>query len=70
VRDFDVAKGTKKKRKKTGTGNISKMGPGGGSTWKVNRNTGQTMDLLQDQDWALCDKECGWCGHCSEGVWY
>ncbi|RDL31861.1 uncharacterized protein BP5553_09263 [Venustampulla echinocandica] len=30
--EIDVAKGTKKKRKKTGKGNILKMGPGGGST--------------------------------------
>jgi hypothetical protein len=23
-----------------------------------------------DQDWALCDKDCGWCGHCADGVDY
>lgn len=68
--EIDVAKGTKKKRKKTGKGNVLKMGPGGGLTWKVNPNTGQMMNLLEDEDWALCDKECGWCGHCNEGVWY
>ena len=21
-----------------------------------------------DQDWALCNKDCGWCGHCADGV--
>ncbi|KAF2123216.1 hypothetical protein BDV96DRAFT_481420 [Lophiotrema nucula] len=21
-----------------------------------------------DQNWALCDKECGWCGHCADGI--
>ncbi|KAH8650338.1 hypothetical protein BGZ60DRAFT_421767 [Tricladium varicosporioides] len=61
---------TKEKRKKTGKKNMLKMGLGDGSTWKVNPNTGQTMNLLEDEDWALCDKDCGWCGHCNEGVWY
>ncbi|KAF1846090.1 uncharacterized protein K460DRAFT_377383 [Cucurbitaria berberidis CBS 394.84] len=23
-----------------------------------------------DQDWGLCDKDCGWCGHCADGVDY
>ncbi|KAH7349232.1 hypothetical protein BKA66DRAFT_431571 [Pyrenochaeta sp. MPI-SDFR-AT-0127] len=23
-----------------------------------------------DQDWALCDKACGWCGHCADSVDY
>ena len=23
-----------------------------------------------DQDWAFCDKDCGWCGHCGDGVDY
>ncbi|PVI08028.1 hypothetical protein DM02DRAFT_510929 [Periconia macrospinosa] len=27
-------------------------------------------DWEDDQDWALCDKECGWCGHCADGVSY
>jgi hypothetical protein len=24
----------------------------------------------QDQDWVLCDKDCGWCGHCGDNVDY
>ncbi|EAT76531.1 hypothetical protein HBI56_231210 [Parastagonospora nodorum] len=23
-----------------------------------------------DQDWVLCDKDCGWCGHCGDAVDY
>ncbi|CVK99389.1 uncharacterized protein FMAN_02231 [Fusarium mangiferae] len=23
---------------------------------------------LDDEDWSLCDKDCGWCGHCADGV--
>jgi hypothetical protein len=38
------------------------MSPGGGSTGKVNLNTGQMMNLLEDQDWALCDEECSGAG--------
>jgi len=68
--EIDVAKGMKKKKKKTDKRNILMMGRGGDSTWNVNPNTGQMMNLLEDQDWALCDKDCGWCGHCTDGVWY
>ncbi|KAF2684248.1 hypothetical protein K458DRAFT_418523 [Lentithecium fluviatile CBS 122367] len=21
-----------------------------------------------DQDWSVCDKDCGWCGHCADGL--
>ncbi|KAI7344992.1 hypothetical protein KC320_g8552 [Hortaea werneckii] len=24
--------------------------------------------LAEEQNWALCDKDCGWCGHCGDGV--
>ena len=24
-------------------------------------------DWDDNQDWALCDKDCGWCGHCADG---
>ncbi|KAF2269753.1 hypothetical protein CC78DRAFT_239172 [Lojkania enalia] len=20
------------------------------------------------EDWALCDKDCGWCGHCADNI--
>ncbi|MCJ1465858.1 hypothetical protein MMC07_004477 [Pseudocyphellaria aurata] len=32
--------------------------------YKYNPNTCNMMDMWQDQDWSLCDKDCGWCGHC------
>ena len=22
-----------------------------------------------DQDWSLCDKDCGWCGHCCDNIY-
>jgi hypothetical protein len=40
------------------------------SPWKVNPNTGRMMDMMEDEDWSLCDKDCGWCGRCAEGVDY
>jgi hypothetical protein len=24
----------------------------------------------EHQNWALCDTDCGWCGHCADGVNY
>ncbi|CAI6233011.1 unnamed protein product [Periconia digitata] len=30
---------------------------------------GQTI-LDDDQDWALCDTDCGWCGHCADGMYF
>ena len=24
----------------------------------------------EDQKWTLCDTDCGWCGHCADGVDY
>lgn len=38
--------------------------------WKVNSITGQMMNLQFDEDWTLCDKDCGWCGHCAESYPY
>ena len=26
--------------------------------------------MLQDQDWALYDNDCGWCGHRADGGGY
>lgn len=31
-------------------------------------NTNQTCNMFDDQNWALCDKDCGWCGHCGDGI--
>jgi hypothetical protein len=36
--------------------------------WKSNPNTGQMMNMQLDENWALCDKECGWCGHCADNI--
>jgi len=33
--------------------------------WKVDAETVLMMGMGQHQDWALCDKDCGWCGHCA-----
>lgn len=27
-----------------------------------------TSYMIDDQDWGLCDKDCGWCGHCMDGA--
>jgi hypothetical protein len=34
--------------------------------WKANSVTGQMMNMQLVEDWALCDKDCAWCGHCAE----
>lgn len=47
-----------------------KMGLRGGSTWKVNLTTGHMMSLLEGQDWALCDKDRGWCRYYYESIQY
>lgn len=26
------------------------------------------MGLENNQNWALCDSDCGWCGHCADGI--
>ena len=65
-----IAEGSKPKKRKSRKRNSLKIGQGSDSTSKVNPNTGQTMNLLEDQDWALCDKDCGWCGQCAESASY
>ena len=56
-----------KNKNKSTKANLPEVGPWGyDSSFKVNPNTGRTMDMFADQDWALCDKDCGWCGHCNE----
>ncbi|KAI7479415.1 hypothetical protein KC367_g4997 [Hortaea werneckii] len=32
------------------------------------RPDGPVAGMTAEQDWALCDKDCGWCGHCGDGV--
>lgn len=36
--------------------------------FQLEPNTTQWMNMSEDLDWGLCDKECGWCGHCMDGV--
>jgi hypothetical protein len=70
VKKSFVAEGSKPKKKKARKRSSQKIGQGSHATWEVNQNTGHTMDLLEDQDWMLCDKDCGWCGHCADGFSY
>ncbi|RMY26242.1 hypothetical protein D0867_00177 [Hortaea werneckii] len=32
------------------------------------QSDGAASGLAEEQNWALCDKDCGWCGHCGDGV--
>ncbi|CZT43994.1 uncharacterized protein RSE6_04112 [Rhynchosporium secalis] len=54
--------------KTVGTG----LGPPNSSTptMEIFENTDYTMDMYGGYDWGLCDKDCGWCGHCADGVDY
>ncbi|KAG4432996.1 hypothetical protein IFR05_011511 [Cadophora sp. M221] len=77
VKNWFVAEGTKpkkekRKKKKTrkGTSVQTETWQASHSIFKVNPNTGRTMNMLEGQDWAVCDKDCGWCGHCAEGLSY
>jgi hypothetical protein len=38
-----------------------------GDTWVDHSRVGWDDD---DQNWALCDKDCGWCGNCTDGLDY
>lgn len=69
-RKLFLTEGTQTRKKKSRRGDLLKTGQGSHSSWKVNPNTGRMMNMLEDQDWALCDKDCGWCGHCAEGAAY
>lgn len=31
-------------------------------------SSAQEQEVPDDLDWTLCDKDCGWCGHCNKGV--
>lgn len=66
LRSFVKAGQTPKKPK----GKKTKGTTGTNSHWMTYSETGYTMDMMQDQDWALCDKDCGWCGHCAESYDY
>ena len=38
------------------------------SRFKINPSTRRMIDTNANEDWALCDKDCGWCEHCGKGV--
>lgn len=66
-----LPEGTQPKKKKARKGPSRKIGQGNSyESWNVNPSTGQTMDMFDHQDWMLCDKDCGWCGHCADGVMF
>ena len=61
----------KKKKEKRGKGRSgSKRGYGGGGEYGYMELNPLIMDMDQDQNWGLCDKDCGWCGHCAEAHGY
>lgn len=62
-------KKSKKNKKKGGSG-TGRNGYSYGSSMKINPETGRMMDMSLDEDWSLCDKDCGWCGHCAEDILY
>lgn len=58
-------------RKGKGRTRTKKTGSGTGSELPQVRFTEygkMYVSGLGDEDWSLCDKDCGWCGHCADGV--
>lgn len=53
-----------KKKSKTKTAPKNKRG-GGGSNRSDQEARGYFMN---DLDWSVCDKDCGWCGRCMYGL--
>ncbi|KAK9445314.1 uncharacterized protein VB005_00423 [Metarhizium brunneum] len=66
-----VKEGQAKEKKKKGTGKGKGKGNGSAShrSYGVYSGSGQWYSDVGD-DHSLCDKDCGWCGHCAEGVLY
>ena len=45
------------------------LGFGGSGVRRTNRGgTSFSYSALDDVNYGLCDKDCGWCGHCMDGV--
>ncbi|OJJ42084.1 hypothetical protein ASPZODRAFT_137503 [Penicilliopsis zonata CBS 506.65] len=58
-----IAKKEKQKKKQKGSGYQ------GHSSYRQSvPYTSWTMDMGQGNSWGLCDKDCGWCGHCMNFV--
>lgn len=69
-KDRDEKKHTKKgtqAKKKNGNG-TRRINSGLEDGWVVDSYSGLVSGMSQNQDWALCDKDCGWCGHCGDGI--
>ncbi|KAE8441679.1 hypothetical protein EG329_004552 [Mollisiaceae sp. DMI_Dod_QoI] len=63
----DSSKKKAKRKKRTGNSSTGTSNTVYGM-WKLNPNTGRMMDMGEDQNSGLCDKDCGWCGHCGDGI--
>lgn len=64
-----------KKRKEKGkaSNNKGRVGRGQAQRSPQQHLTSPCLDvmgLMQGQDWALCDKDCGWCGRCAGDCGY
>ncbi|KAF2814487.1 uncharacterized protein BDZ99DRAFT_517074 [Mytilinidion resinicola] len=60
----------KKKKKKKDTGREVASGSRGvaaSAAW-YDRSPSSYDMFDEDQNWGLCDKDCGWCGHCMDGL--
>ncbi|SCN68055.1 uncharacterized protein FFB20_02868 [Fusarium fujikuroi] len=58
-------------RRKWKGGKLTKNGSGTGPEMpqlRVNEYGKPYVSGLDDEDWSLCYKDCGWCGHCADGV--
>ena len=67
--------GTKRKEqvrtKKSGSGTGSGAGSwtsSGMPQFKFNNYGKAYIPGLGNKNWGLCDKDCGWCGHCADGA--
>jgi hypothetical protein len=52
-------KGAKKKKGGAQTQRPPSLQRSLASQYKFNPETGHMMDMMQDEDWSLCDKDCG-----------
>ncbi|KAK4457310.1 hypothetical protein QBC42DRAFT_279418 [Cladorrhinum samala] len=74
VRAPQAAPKNKKAHGKTGAGSRSSSA---GSSWSNvsyrdhyddDGNDYYYSRYVEDLDWSICDKDCGWCGHCRDGA--
>lgn len=41
----------------------------GGGCWGGSSSSSSTVAYGDDVDYSICDKDCGWCGHCMDNVY-